>query len=83
MWHAPPRDVAILVKDGIPARATLLPRTKQGDPLVHDLHHCTCWIHVHMAVGDGATCKGCTGSSTPPSKLPADGLKAGTFSKAR
>ena len=43
------------MKDGILARATLLPRTEKGDPLVHNPHHSTRWVHVHMAMGDGTT----------------------------
>ena len=46
--EAPPGGVAIIVKMGIPARGTVLPKTEAADPLTHHLHHSTRWLHVQM-----------------------------------
>ena len=54
IWDAPPGGVAVIVKMGIPARGTVLPKTEAADPLTHHLHHLTWWLHVQMAVGEGA-----------------------------
>ena len=55
MWNTPEGGVSSLVREGLTAEVARLPCRRELDPLVWGLWHSTWWVHVRVALGDGAT----------------------------
>ena len=55
MWNTPQGGVAVLVSEGLTPELVRLPRKRESDPRVWAMWHSTRWVHVRVALGDGAT----------------------------